>query len=97
MRNPFRFRLPRKYFAVGCHFHGTGRRKPGANYPRCGADCHSGVYHHHAAGTQPARAAGTGDFAAPGFNAGYGLRHHHHHQISADADWRAGRLLDDWY
>ncbi|SQD07344.1 mechanosensitive ion channel family protein [Escherichia coli] len=56
-----------------------------------------GVYHHHAAGAQPARAAGTGDFAAPGFNAGYGLRHHHHHQISADADWRAGRLLDDWY
>ena len=42
-------------------------------------------------------AAGTGDSAAPGFNAGYGLRHHHHHQISADADWRAGRLLDDWY
>ncbi len=35
--------------------------------------------------------------AVPGFNAGYGLRYHHHHQISADADWRAGRLLNDWY
>jgi hypothetical protein len=24
------------------------------------------------------------------------VRHHHHHQISADADWRPGGLLDDW-
>ncbi len=72
VRNPFRFRLPRKYFAVGCHFHGTGRRKHGADYPRCGADCHSGVYHHHAAGAQPARAAGTGDSAALDLTPGTG-------------------------
>ncbi len=39
-----------EYFAVGCHLYGARRGKPGADYPRGGAHCDSGLYHHHAVG-----------------------------------------------
>src|SRR5690625_6562003 len=52
---------------------------------------------HEISSQQPAIAAGTNDFGAPGFYARYGLLHQHHHQISADNECRADRLVDEWH